>query len=296
MKKNNNNRGFTLLELLVVMVIIGVLVTIGLRSFTQSQIKSRDAKRKSDIEQLERALELYRGDKGHYPVSNEFGQMVVFWEDGGTTQEQIFEWGEPFYDPVQPSTIYMPKLPTPTGQYTIFYQAYVRDPSQESGFSEAQYPVDEKAQAYRIYTVIENPQDPAIMGAMNVDCHAGSGTAYCNFAVSSSNLMLEYDFLESGDGSYLTGGGEDLLDGANPTEPVASPSATSVPSEPTNTPMPTNTPTPTNTPEPSPTPQEGYECACLSDPPICPGGSYQCIQYEGGGCGWQCNPSGDSIF
>ena len=51
--------GFTLLELLVVISIIAILVTVGLTSFSTAQRKGRDAKRKSDVKEVQSALEQY---------------------------------------------------------------------------------------------------------------------------------------------------------------------------------------------------------------------------------------------
>ena len=52
-------RGFTLIELLVVIAIIGVLATVVLASLNTARRKSRDARRLSDIKQIQLALELY---------------------------------------------------------------------------------------------------------------------------------------------------------------------------------------------------------------------------------------------
>lgn len=68
-----NNRGFTLVELLVVISILGILVTIGLVSFRSSQARGRDAKRKSDLKQVSSALELYYSDYNKYPDSLSWG-------------------------------------------------------------------------------------------------------------------------------------------------------------------------------------------------------------------------------
>lgn len=51
--------GFTLIELLVVISILSILVTMGLSSFSTAQKKGRDAKRKSDIKEVQQALEQY---------------------------------------------------------------------------------------------------------------------------------------------------------------------------------------------------------------------------------------------
>lgn len=63
-KKN----GFTLLEILVVITIIALISSIGYASYVNSLRKSRDGKRKTDIEQIRSALEIYKSDNGNYPA------------------------------------------------------------------------------------------------------------------------------------------------------------------------------------------------------------------------------------
>lgn len=61
------SRGFTLIEVLVSATIISVLTAIGVVSYTNINKRSRDTKRKSDMEQIRSALEMYRADNGWYP-------------------------------------------------------------------------------------------------------------------------------------------------------------------------------------------------------------------------------------
>lgn len=63
--------GFTLIEILVAATIIAVLSVVGVVSYTSINKRSRDAKRKSDIEQVRSALEMYRVDNGAYPGTSE---------------------------------------------------------------------------------------------------------------------------------------------------------------------------------------------------------------------------------
>lgn len=65
---NTKHRGFTLIELLVVIGIIGALATIIIISYTGAMAKSRDSKRKGDVEVITSAVRLYRDDNKKYPV------------------------------------------------------------------------------------------------------------------------------------------------------------------------------------------------------------------------------------
>ena len=63
------SRGFTLIELLVVIAIIGILSSVVLASLNSAREKSRDARRLSDVKQLQLALELFFDSNGAYPSS-----------------------------------------------------------------------------------------------------------------------------------------------------------------------------------------------------------------------------------
>jgi prepilin-type N-terminal cleavage/methylation domain-containing protein len=63
-----NTRGFTLIELLVVVAIIGLLASVILASLNIARAKARDAKRFSDLHQIQTALEMYYSDHGSYPL------------------------------------------------------------------------------------------------------------------------------------------------------------------------------------------------------------------------------------
>ena len=65
MKKN----GFTLLEILVVISIIGILVALGTAAFTTAQKKGRDARRKADIKAMQNGFEQYYSRMGKYPTT-----------------------------------------------------------------------------------------------------------------------------------------------------------------------------------------------------------------------------------
>ena len=64
-----SRRGFTLMELMIVIAIIGLLSTIAIMSLANTRGQSRDARRTSDIKTIQGALELYHNDNGGYPVN-----------------------------------------------------------------------------------------------------------------------------------------------------------------------------------------------------------------------------------
>ena len=63
-------RGFTLIEILVVVTIIGLLTATAVVTYTTFLKQSRDAKRKTDLEQIRAALEMYRSNNDTYPLAN----------------------------------------------------------------------------------------------------------------------------------------------------------------------------------------------------------------------------------
>ena len=66
--KNFLLKGFTLLEMLVVISIIGILTGLALLSFEPSQKRARDTERKSDLKQYQTVLENFANDNnGLYP-------------------------------------------------------------------------------------------------------------------------------------------------------------------------------------------------------------------------------------
>lgn len=63
-------KSFTLIEILVVVTIIMLLTTTATVTYTAFLKQSRDAKRKTDLEQIRAALEMYRSNNNTYPVGS----------------------------------------------------------------------------------------------------------------------------------------------------------------------------------------------------------------------------------
>lgn len=61
--------GFTLVELLIVIGIVGTLIVGSIGFFTNSLKGTRDSRRKADLNTLQKALESYYNDNGLYPAT-----------------------------------------------------------------------------------------------------------------------------------------------------------------------------------------------------------------------------------
>ena len=69
-RRANAKKGFTLIEVLTVIAIIGILSAIVMLSVSSSQKKGRDGRRISDINQIRLALSLYYDANNSYPSGN----------------------------------------------------------------------------------------------------------------------------------------------------------------------------------------------------------------------------------
>ncbi len=67
----HSSLGFTLVELLVVITVIGLLTTMGLVMYVNASKKGRDGRREADLEQMRTALELYYSDNSVYPATSD---------------------------------------------------------------------------------------------------------------------------------------------------------------------------------------------------------------------------------
>lgn len=93
------NKGFTLLELLIVIVILGTLATFVIIRLTGGEKSARDARRRSDLKQYQTIIEAYKSSRdGYFPSRTGVQGTSVFCSD--------FNLSPCPDDPKRPTTVY----------------------------------------------------------------------------------------------------------------------------------------------------------------------------------------------
>ena len=168
-KKHFVEKGFTLIEIIVVLAILGIIAGALLATINPvAQLqKSNDARRKSDLESLQRALELYYQDKGSYPPSSGNFKLLI--------NSVTLNWGGSW-------SPYMTTLPTdPVSADTYVYYS----------------PASAAGQTYYLYATLQRgANDPQACNKGNA-CKTIGGSGFptanscggtCNYGVSSTNV------------------------------------------------------------------------------------------------------------
>lgn len=145
-------KGFTLIEILIVVAIIAILAGAVLVGFGPAQRQGRDARRVQDLQRVQGALELYYNKCGHYPGDSSCGRVAVANWAGLST--------------------------VITGSSLGINQALPNDPSSGATYS---YGADGNFASYVLGAALEDANNPALnqsykTSEYGVTC---SGSNYC---------------------------------------------------------------------------------------------------------------------
>ena len=142
------------MEILVVISLLAILATVVMASYFTSLKRGRDSRRKQDLEQVGRALELYYFENNVYPLPAEL------------------TWGEALE---KDTKTYMKKLPTDPldklneGNFTYFYES-------DGG-------------SYELYSCLENDKDlDYTEDYTSTNC--GTDCTICRYGISSPDVAL----------------------------------------------------------------------------------------------------------
>ncbi len=95
-KKQKNERGFTLVELMVVIAIIGVLVAIALPKFMNQANKAKIASAQATLASMKTSIEVYYADTKNNKYPANATEVTSVLEDDGFASNTVDPWGNKF--------------------------------------------------------------------------------------------------------------------------------------------------------------------------------------------------------
>lgn len=163
-------RGFTLIEILVVIAIIASIIAIAIPNYLSARQRALDIKTKSEMAELKSAMRLYYNDFNSYPLSANPGKMLGCGADGKTLCP-CTAGGSDFATGAACDNLYMKQIPSGLGS-SILYNQYPAPPNAS--------PDD-----FCLRAVLNNQSDPDIAASQTrcakscgANCSIGSNR-YC---------------------------------------------------------------------------------------------------------------------
>lgn len=156
-------KGFTLIEIITTISVLAILATsvIVILNPLEQINKSVDSRRKKDLGQIQRALEIYYQDCNHYPPATEDFKITHDCEGFETV-----DWG---------------------GDWRPYMDVLPIDPKSSKNYA---YWSDSNGQSYVLYASLERSNDEQVCngGAQCTNAGGISCGGICNYGVSSANI------------------------------------------------------------------------------------------------------------
>lgn len=139
------SRGFTLIELLVVIAIIGLLSAVILAALTTARGQANDARRVSDMKEVQKALEVYASDHGGLYPATTASRWDSICAIGGTGQN-------------------LPQDQVVPGLVPTYISAFPKDPETNTTAAKCCYLYKSNGNDYKILTGYNCPTSPTTVG------------------------------------------------------------------------------------------------------------------------------------
>ena len=150
------SRGFTLMELMIVVAIIMILAAVGFSNYIFSLKKSHDAARKSDLAAVAKGLEAFANDFTDYPDDDDAGGIKACDSGSGLV---ACSWGDPMTaKPNGTAQTYLSKIPKDPVDGQYYYYIKTTD-------------------GFELYAGLENTSDPNY-SEVEVSCGTNINCSY----------------------------------------------------------------------------------------------------------------------
>src|SRR5680860_1298496 len=101
-RRYTRDSGFTIVELLIVIIVIAILATLVITAYNGVQTKAKNTKTIAAVEAWAKAISLYHADTGNWPATNSCIGDATTYDDGGSCWNNSFTVQASFVTAIQP--------------------------------------------------------------------------------------------------------------------------------------------------------------------------------------------------
>lgn len=173
--ENIKNKGFTIIEMLVVLFIIALISSVIIVTVGRSRADARDAKRRADLSAIKIAVEMYKDRTGTYVIKMRDGTATGGGTANGFFNRKVANDGDGVFDAYENSIANgledwgflnpAPSDPSNPGITVGTYLSYM-------------FIVNTTTEKYAIFATLENPQNPITRTCQTGGACAGSTKIY----------------------------------------------------------------------------------------------------------------------